>query len=185
MLQRPLIPDPDHTPSPAPRMSRVVAVALLCLLTGGLQARAAADAPAETTLSIDPTVEVDLKAAQREAERKAALQRAADAATLPHAREREALVPEILLLQREVLNGLPVVATRPEPSLQTWQIRSAMAQEMYAQRVIPRLLRAGFRSTTRCEGEEWSGTHGANRVFVRAETRSVAIVLVPAARPCP
>jgi hypothetical protein len=165
----------------ARRWRRRVAPALLLLAAACLNARE----PGETTLSIDPTVAVDLKAAQAEAERKAALQRAADAAKLPGAREREALVPEILLLQREVLPRLPVISANPEGARQTWRVRSSIAPEMYAQRVIPLLLRAGFSSTTRCTGEEWSGTHGANRVSVLAEPRTVAVVLVPASSNCP
>jgi len=161
---------------------RGLALLTLLLATG---AGAAGQAPVETTLEIEPTVEVDLNATQSEAERKAALQRAADAARLPHAREREAMVPEFLLLQREVLVHLPVISSRPDGARQTWRVRSAFAPEMYAQRVIPHLLRAGFSSGPRCAGEEWGGTHGSNRVSVIAEQRTVAIVLVPASTPCP
>ena len=138
----------------------------------------------ETTLSIDPTVQVDLVQKQREAERRAALQRAKDAAALPGAREREALVPEILLLRREVLPTLPVTAAQPEPSRQTWLVSAPVKPDLYAERVILRLLRAGFSSTKACAGEEWSGRHGENRVFVRVESRAVAIVLVPATAAC-
>ena len=170
-----------HAPLPV-RLAPSLCVACL----GGLLALTAAwPVPAaETTLQIDPTVEVDLSERQREAERQAALQRAKDVAALPGAREREALVPEILLVQRKVLGAFKVVSAHPEPTRQTWRIAPSGAPSMYAERVILRLMLAGFSSGKACPGEEWSGAHGVNRAAVIAERSTVAIVLVPAAD-CP
>lgn len=139
---------------------------------------------AETTLPVEPAVSVDLTTQQQEAERSAALQRAADAAKLPGAAERAAIVPEFLLIQRKALADLPIVSSHPDGAAQTWRLRSVSPPTLFAERVIIRLMRAGFSRTDHCPGEEWAGTHGKSRVGVTAEQRLVAVRLAPTAHGC-
>jgi hypothetical protein len=138
----------------------------------------------ETTLPMEPAVSVDLTASQREAEHAAALERARIVASMPGAAEREAIVPEIMLIQRKALADLAVTMSQPQGPAQIWRLRSTLRPDLYAERVIPRLLRAGFSTTAACTGEEWSGTHGKARVAVRVEEHAVAVVLTPAALQC-
>ncbi len=138
----------------------------------------------ETTLPVEPSVSVDLTRQQQESERAAALRRAADAAALPGAAERAAIVPEFLLIQQKALADLPVVSSHPDGATQTWRLRSVSPPTLFAERVIMRLLRAGFSSLSRCPGEEWAGTHGKSRVGVVAEQRLVAVKLAPASGGC-
>jgi hypothetical protein len=138
----------------------------------------------ETTLPMEPSVSVDLTASQREAEHAAALERARIVASMPGAAEREAIVPEIMLIQRKALADLAVTMSQPQGPAQIWRLRSTVRPDLYAERVIPRLLRAGFSTTPACPGEEWSGSHGKARVAVRVEERAVAVVLTPATLQC-
>lgn len=149
-----------------------------------LHAAESAPVPAETTLPMEPSVSVDLTASQREAERAAALERARIVASMPGAAEREAIVPEIMLIQRKALVDLAVTMSQPQGPAQIWRLRSTLRPDLYAERVIPRLLRAGFSTTRACPGEEWSGSHGKARVAVRVEERAVAVVLTPATLQC-
>ena len=129
---------------------------------------------AETTLPLEPSVSVDLTA----------MRRAADAAALPGAAERAAIVPEFLLIQQKALADLPVVSSHPDGAAQTWRLRSVSPPTLFAERVIMRLLRAGFSTAAHCPGEEWAGTHGKSRVGVVAEQRLVAVRLAPATGGC-
>ena len=47
---------------------------------------------------------------------------------------------------------------RPEGATQVWFLRSKARPDLFAERVIIRLARAGFSTITPCAGEEWSGT---------------------------
>ncbi len=157
-------------------------------LAAGLLALGLASATAgatETTLPLEPSVSVDLTTTQRESDRAAALRRAADAAALPGAAERAAIVPEFLLIQQKALADLPVVSSHPDGATQTWRLRSVSPPTLFAERVIMRLLLAGFSTAAHCAGEEWAGTHGKSRVAVLAEQRLVAVRLAPATGNCP
>jgi len=170
-------PPPPH----AIRLTRSGATTALAL---GLALTSVATLAGETTLPLEPSVSVDLTREQRESERAAALRRAADAAALPGAAERAAIVPEFLLVQQKALADLPVVSSHPDGATQTWRLRSVSPPTLFAERVIMRLLRAGFSSAQRCPGEEWAGTHGKSRVGVVAEQRLVAVKLAPASGGC-
>lgn len=139
---------------------------------------------ADTTLPEQPVVSVDLTSGQSEAERAARLRRAADAAALPGAAERAMIVPEFLLIQQKALADLPIVSSHPDGPAQTWRLKSVSPPSLFAERVIIRLMRAGFAKATPCDGEEWAGTHGKSRVGVVAEHRLVAVRLEPAGREC-
>jgi hypothetical protein len=153
-------------------------------LAAALALASLAATAAETTLPLEPSVSVDLTTTQRESERAAALRRAADAAALPGAAERAAIVPEFLLIQQKALADLPVVSSHPDGAAQTWRLRSVSPPTLFAERVIMRLLRAGFSTAAHCPGEEWAGTHGKSRVGVVAEQRLVAVKLAPASGGC-
>jgi len=169
-------------PTPEDRVSRrhdpvFLSAALAAILyTGTLTA--------DTTLPEQPVVSVDLTTQQSEGERAARLRRAADAAALPGAAERAAIVPEFLLIQQRALADLPIVSSHPDGPAQTWRLKSVSPPTLFAERVIIRLMRAGFAKTTPCDGEEWAGTHGKSRVGVAAEQRLVAVRLEPAGRDC-
>ena len=136
------------------------------------------------TLPADAAVTVDLRAKQEDGERAEARRRAQIVASMPGAKEREALVPEIRLIERTVLANTMVVASEPEVGAQNWRMNSAAPAEVLAERVIIRLLAAGFSTAPHCKGEEWSGRHGANRVAVRVGKRDVTMRLEPASRKC-
>ena len=113
------------------------------------------------------------------------MRRAADAAALPGAAERALIVPEFLLIQQKALADLPIVSSHPDGTSQTWRLRSVSPPALFAERVIIRLMRAGFAKSPPCPGEEWAGTHGKSRVGVVAEQRLVAVRLAPATGNCP
>jgi hypothetical protein len=160
------------------RLAAFAATCLLCTV-------ATPTLGAETTLAPEPAVSVDLTTQQHASERAAALRRAADAAALPGAAERAQIVPEFLLIQQKALADLPVVSSHPDGPAQTWRLRSVSPPVLFAERVIMRLLRAGFATASPCPGEEWAGTHGKSRVGVVAEQRLVAVRLAPATGNCP
>ena len=155
---------------------------LALLLAGALSAFTSL--AAETTLPVEPAVSVDLTARQRETDREAALRRAADAAALPGAAERALIVPEFLLIQQKALADLPIVSSQPDGPSQTWRLRGVSPPTLFAERVIIRLMRAGFAKAAPCPGEEWAGTHGKSRVGVVAEQRLVAVRLAPVTGGC-
>jgi hypothetical protein len=172
-----MLPRSDTASSTPALRNTIVAMIALLLCIGGAAAQ-------ETTLPLEPSVSVDLTTTQRESDRAAALRRAADAAALPGAAERAAIVPEFLLIQQKALADLPVVSSHPDGAAQTWRLRSISPPTLFAERVIMRLLRAGFSTAAHCPGEEWAGTHGKSRVGVVAEQRLVAVRLAPASGGC-
>ena len=91
-----MLPRSDTPSSTRALRDTIVALIALLLCIGGAAAR-------ETTLPLEPSVSVDLTTTQRESERAAAMRRAADAAALPGAAERVAIVPE-LGVERQTLD---------------------------------------------------------------------------------
>ena len=159
---------------------------LLLIAAAGLASSASAQdsgAPGHA-LPADSTVTVDLRKKQEDSERADALRRAQIVASMPGAKEREALLPEIRLIERTVLANTMVVASEPEVGAQSWRMSSAAPPGVLVERVIVRLIAAGFSSAPRCQGEEWSGAHGSNRVSVRVGRKDVTMRLEPSARPC-
>lgn len=138
----------------------------------------------EITLPVEQVVGVDLRAKQDDKERAVALERAKIAASLPGAAARERIFPEMLLIHRKLMHDLMVVSSQPDGPKQTWRVRSQTPPRLYAEVVIVRLIGAGFSTTPGCPGDEWSGTHGAARVVVRVEPRTVAVQLVPIDASC-
>ena len=176
----------DQTPASARRTAyRLLAALALCGASALCAQAVAGEAAAkEVTLPADATVSVDLRGAQSAAEQAEAKRRLDAANAMPDAAARAALVPEFLLIQRKALADLSIVASHPEGAAQTWYLRSATPPDLFAQRVIARLLGAGFSTVPGCPVDEWSGAHGSNRVAVRIGKREVMVHLTPAKTPC-
>lgn len=158
------------------------AAVLLCLTP--LNAESLDGVSSEITLPVEQVVGVDLRSEQDEKERAVALERAKIAASLPGAAERERIFPEMLLIHRKVMPALMVMSSQPDGPKQTWRVRGQTPPRLYAEVVIVRLIGVGFSTTPGCPGDEWSGIHGAARVAVRVEPRTVAVQLVPIDTPC-
>lgn len=158
---------------------------LLLVASALLRAEEAANAPPATSLPVEPAVTVDLRTQQQQAEKAAALRRAEAVAAARGAAGPVKSIAEIDLLAREVLHDLTAVPVRVDGTEAAWRVRSATPPELFAQRLIARLLRAGFSTATRCAGDEWSGTHGASRVTLQVESRAVSVLLTAAGSPCP
>lgn len=172
---------------PLPRHATAHAVRLLAAavaMCGALALHAAEPATVETTLAVDTAVPVDLRQSQHDADQAAVRRLAEIEAKIPGAAQRKALLPEFILVHRHALADLPITTARPEGATQVWFLRSKARPDLFAERVIIRLARAGFTTITPCAGEEWSGTHGGNRVALIVEKSGVKLVLQAGAS-CP
>lgn len=155
-------------------------VTLLLALTAGRPASAG-----ETTLPAQSTVTVDLRKEQSVAEREAALKRAEAVAAARGQSGRAASIPAVDMIAREALNDFPATPVRIGEADAAWRIRSRTPPELFAYRVIARMLRAGVKAWPGCAGDEWSGKYGDSRVAVRAEDAGVAVLVYPVSAPCP
>jgi hypothetical protein len=166
------------------RAGRSIA-SLLLLSSALLRAEPPANAPPATSLPLEPTVTVDLRTQQQQEEKAAALRRAEAVAAARGAKGAVKSIPEIDLIAREVLNDLAAMPVRIDGTEAAWRVRSSTPPDLFAQRLIARLLRAGFSTTTRCAGDEWSGMHGASRVTLQVDARAVSVLLTAVSLPCP
>jgi hypothetical protein len=177
-----------HLPTTAlrhdPRALLLAAILWLPLMPS--QAQEASDASsAVTLLPQDSVVGVDLNAVQLAKDKAAALERAKALAAARGLSEPVKSIPEIDLIAREVLHDLYAIPTRFDAAEAGWRVRSDHVPELFAQRVIARLMRAGFSSAPRCAGEEWSGSHGESRVALRIDKRWLNVLVLTAGAPCP
>jgi hypothetical protein len=138
----------------------------------------------ETTLPAQPTVTVDLRQEQSAAEREAALKRAEAVAAARGQSGRASSIPAVDRIAREALNEFPATPVRIGEADAAWRIRSRTPPEIFAYRVIAKLLRAGVKTWPGCAGDEWSGKYGDSRVAVRAEDEGVAVLVYPVSAPC-
>lgn len=139
----------------------------------------------ETTLPAQSTVTVDLREEQTAAEREAALKRAEAVAAARGQSGRAASIPAVDRIAREALNDFAATPVRIGEADAAWRIRSRTPPEVFAYRVIARMLRAGVKAWPGCAGDEWSGKYGDSRVAVRAEDAGVAVLVYPVSAPCP
>lgn len=138
----------------------------------------------ETTLPAQSTVTVDLRHEQSAAEREAALKRAEAVAAVRGQSGRAASIPAVDKVAREALNDFAATPVRIGEADAAWRIPSRTPPEIFAYRVIARLLRAGIKAWPGCAGDEWSGKYGDSRVAVRVEEKGVAVLVYPVSAPC-
>lgn len=156
------------------RTTFVLALALLlpvaAIAAGDPAPVAAPAAPAAgTTLPLEPTVTVDVSDK-------------ADAGNGPP--RTKGGVPEADAIEQRALPGLHVVAYAGNARWQNWTVRTEVLPELLGQRVIARLMVAGFHKTEACPGHIWSGLQGTRRVDARVSGNVIEISLVPARTAC-
>jgi len=174
-----------RTPSSHCQFALLIAPLLSLLLMPAHAQQAGGASSGVYLLPEDSVVTVDLNAEQIERDKAAALQRAKALAAARGLSEPVKSIPEIDLIAREVLHDLYAIPTRFDAAEAGWRVRSDASPELFAQRLIARLMRAGFSSASRCAGEEWSGTHGDSRVALHIDQRWLNVLVLTKGAPCP